>query len=133
MHVQAGMSAGVVEAVLIVTPFEVVKTRLQQQEGRGANLKYKGAIHCARTVVQQEVRPGPPSPPPPPPPPALLGFPSLPCTPAAAFPAERGGACSASWCEGCAGVPCWGAPSVVTGRLWCALFFSEPFDSVSTL
>ena len=37
----AGMGAGVSEAVLIVTPFEVVKTRLQQQRGN-TNLKYKG-------------------------------------------------------------------------------------------
>ena len=29
----AGLGAGVTEAVLIVTPFEVVKTRLQMQKG----------------------------------------------------------------------------------------------------
>jgi hypothetical protein len=33
----------------------VVKTRLQQQEGRN-NLKYKGAVHCLTTVVKEEVR-----------------------------------------------------------------------------
>lgn len=49
----AGLSAGLVEAVVIVTPFEVVKTRLQQQEGR-SNLKYKGAVHCLTTVVKEE-------------------------------------------------------------------------------
>lgn len=49
----AGMSAGVVEAVMIVTPFEVVKTRLQQQVGR-TNLKYQGALHCGVTVVKEE-------------------------------------------------------------------------------
>ena len=31
----------------------VIKTRLQQQEGR-TNLKYKGAVHCASTVVKEE-------------------------------------------------------------------------------
>jgi solute carrier family 25 (mitochondrial citrate transporter), member 1 len=38
----AGAMAGVTEAVLIVTPFEVVKIRLQQQKGLDkASLKYK--------------------------------------------------------------------------------------------
>ena len=37
----AGLGAGVSEALLIVTPFEVVKTRLQQQKGVDkALLKY---------------------------------------------------------------------------------------------
>ncbi|GAB4821622.1 hypothetical protein N2152v2_008668 [Parachlorella kessleri] len=49
----AGLGAGVSEAVLIVTPFEVVKTRLQQQRGN-TNLKYKGPIHCASTIVREE-------------------------------------------------------------------------------
>lgn len=41
----AGLGAGVSEAVLIVTPFEVVKTRLQQQKGTDrALLKYK--VRC---------------------------------------------------------------------------------------
>ena len=31
----------------------VIKTRLQQQEGR-TNLKYKGAVHCATTVMKEE-------------------------------------------------------------------------------
>lgn len=51
----AGLGAGVSEAVLIVTPFEVVKTRLQQQKGSNqALLKYKGPIHTATTVVREE-------------------------------------------------------------------------------
>lgn len=47
------MAAGLTEAVLIVTPFEVVKTRLQQQIGL-ANLKYRGPVHCAATMVREE-------------------------------------------------------------------------------
>lgn len=38
----AGLGAGVSEALLVVTPFEVVKTRLQQQKGSDkALLKYR--------------------------------------------------------------------------------------------
>jgi solute carrier family 25 citrate transporter 1 len=51
----AGLGAGITEAVLIVTPFEVIKTRLQQQKGTDkASLKYKGPVHCAMTVVREE-------------------------------------------------------------------------------
>lgn len=51
----AGLGAGVSEALLIVTPFEVVKTRLQQQKGVDkALLKYRGPIHTAMTVVREE-------------------------------------------------------------------------------
>jgi solute carrier family 25 citrate transporter 1 len=51
----AGLSAGALEAVVIVTPFEVVKTRLQKQKGMNkAQLKYKGPMHCAATIVRQE-------------------------------------------------------------------------------
>lgn len=51
----AGLGAGVSEALLIVTPFEVVKTRLQQQKGvdRSA-FKYHGPIHTALTVTREE-------------------------------------------------------------------------------
>jgi len=49
----AGLGAGITEAVLIVTPFEVIKTRLQQQRGL-TNLKYEGPIHCAKTIVANE-------------------------------------------------------------------------------
>eukprot|EP01065_Artemidia_motanka_P009792 TRINITY_DN1505_c2_g1_i1.p1 TRINITY_DN1505_c2_g1~~TRINITY_DN1505_c2_g1_i1.p1 ORF type:complete len:306 (+),score=89.82 TRINITY_DN1505_c2_g1_i1:85-1002(+) len=51
----AGLGAGVTEAVLIVTPFEVLKTRLQQQTGTDASkLKYRGPVHCARTIIKEE-------------------------------------------------------------------------------
>lgn len=48
-------SAGVSEAIVIVTPFEVVKTRLQQQRGVDkASLKYHGMFHCAKVVIKEE-------------------------------------------------------------------------------
>lgn len=51
----AGFGAGVLEALLIVTPFEVVKIRLQQQRGLSPHLlKYKGPIHCAVTTIREE-------------------------------------------------------------------------------
>lgn len=51
----AGFGAGVCEAVMIVTPFEVVKIRLQQQKGVDpSKLKYKGTFHCARTIIAEE-------------------------------------------------------------------------------
>jgi solute carrier family 25 citrate transporter 1 len=51
----AGLGAGVSEALLVVTPFEVVKTRLQQQRGVDkALLKYRGPVHTAMTVVREE-------------------------------------------------------------------------------
>lgn len=50
---QAGLSAGLVEAVIIVTPFEVVKTRLQKQHGL-LNLHYRGPVHAAATIVREE-------------------------------------------------------------------------------
>ncbi|CAL9061756.1 unnamed protein product [Musa banksii] len=54
-RVAAGFGAGVLEALLIVTPFEVVKIRLQQQKGlRPELLKYKGPIHCARMIIREE-------------------------------------------------------------------------------
>jgi solute carrier family 25 citrate transporter 1 len=41
----AGFMAGITEALLIVTPFEVVKIRLQQQKGCAkSGLKYK--VRC---------------------------------------------------------------------------------------
>lgn len=49
----AGVMAGSTEAVLIVTPFEVVKTRLQKQKGL-TNLKYNGPADCVQKVVRQE-------------------------------------------------------------------------------
>ncbi|WIA13872.1 hypothetical protein OEZ85_002444 [Tetradesmus obliquus] len=51
----AGAAAGITEALLIVTPFEVVKIRLQQQKGLAYDkLKYHNPIHCARTILAEE-------------------------------------------------------------------------------
>lgn len=51
----AGLMAGVTEALVIVTPFEVVKIRLQQQKGCAkTGLKYKNPINCAATIVREE-------------------------------------------------------------------------------
>ncbi|KAK9842466.1 hypothetical protein WJX81_001453 [Elliptochloris bilobata] len=51
----AGFAAGITEALIIVTPFEVVKIRLQQQHGQDkAMLKYKGPVHAAVTIVRQD-------------------------------------------------------------------------------
>lgn len=54
-RVASGFGAGVVEALIIVTPFEVVKIRLQQQRGLAPDqLRYKGPIHCAKTIIREE-------------------------------------------------------------------------------
>ncbi|KAJ0979371.1 hypothetical protein J5N97_014845 [Dioscorea zingiberensis] len=54
-RVASGFGAGVLEALLIVTPFEVVKIRLQQQKGLSPELlKYKGPVHCARMIIREE-------------------------------------------------------------------------------
>ncbi|KAL2474778.1 Mitochondrial succinate-fumarate transporter 1 [Abeliophyllum distichum] len=51
----SGFGAGVLEALVIVTPFEVVKIRLQQQKGLSPELlKYKGPLHCARMIIREE-------------------------------------------------------------------------------
>jgi len=51
----AGLAAGAFEAVVVVTPFEVIKTRLQKQKGMiKENLKYRNPLHCASTIVRQE-------------------------------------------------------------------------------
>lgn len=51
----AGFLAGITEAIVVVTPFEVVKIRLQQQKGlHTADFKYKNPIHCAATVLREE-------------------------------------------------------------------------------
>ena len=56
----AGFMAGITEALLIVTPFEVVKIRLQQQKGLSKEaLHYKGPLHCAATIVREEGAPRP--------------------------------------------------------------------------
>ncbi|XP_058110297.1 mitochondrial succinate-fumarate transporter 1 [Magnolia sinica] len=54
-RMMSGFGAGVLEALVIVTPFEVVKIRLQQQKGLSTELlKYKGPIHCARVIIREE-------------------------------------------------------------------------------
>jgi solute carrier family 25 citrate transporter 1 len=51
----AGFMAGITEAIMIVTPCEVVKIRLQQQQGVAKEaLKYKGPFHCGLTIVREE-------------------------------------------------------------------------------
>eukprot|EP00803_Ostreobium_quekettii_P006090 evm.model.scf_101EXC.6 EVM.evm.TU.scf_101EXC.6 scf_101EXC:50262-56254(+) len=51
----AGLGAGVTEALVIVTPFEVVKIALQKQEGTDKQkLQYKGPIDAAARIVQRE-------------------------------------------------------------------------------
>jgi solute carrier family 25 citrate transporter 1 len=50
----AGLCAGMIEAVLVVTPFELVKTRLQEQKGAVSSYKYKGTIHATKTIVAEE-------------------------------------------------------------------------------
>jgi len=49
----AGLAIGCIEATLIVTPFEVIKTRLQKQKGK-ENLKYKGPIDVVIKVTREE-------------------------------------------------------------------------------
>ena len=47
----AGFCAGITEALIIVTPFEVVKIRLQQQKGlEKAALKYRVRNHSPARV-----------------------------------------------------------------------------------
>lgn len=51
----AGLGSGITEAVLIVTPFELIKTRLQQQKGTDSSQhKYKGLFSSAKTIVSEE-------------------------------------------------------------------------------
>lgn len=51
----AGFSAGITEALIIVTPFEVVKIRLQQQKGMARELlKYRGPIHAVSVIAREE-------------------------------------------------------------------------------
>lgn len=54
----AGLLAGVTEAVLVVTPMDVVKIRLQAQRHSMADPldipKYRNAAHCAYTVIREE-------------------------------------------------------------------------------
>ncbi|KAM3082036.1 Mitochondrial succinate-fumarate transporter [Clarireedia jacksonii] len=54
----AGLAAGVTEAVLVVTPMEVIKIRLQAQHHSMADPldipKYRNAAHALYTVVREE-------------------------------------------------------------------------------
>lgn len=54
----AGLSAGVTEAVAVVTPMEVIKIRLQAQHHSMADPldvpKYRNAAHALYTVVREE-------------------------------------------------------------------------------
>jgi hypothetical protein len=58
----AGFAAGITEALLIVTPFEVVKIRLQQQKGLAySQLKYHvgwaaGRVHTSGFVLTGSAR-----------------------------------------------------------------------------
>ena len=49
----AGLAVGCIEATMIVTPFEVIKTRLQKQKGN-KDLKYKGPIDVVIKVTKEE-------------------------------------------------------------------------------
>lgn len=55
---QAGLAAGITEAVAVVTPMEVIKIRLQAQHHSMADPldipKYRNAAHAAYTVVKEE-------------------------------------------------------------------------------
>merc|ERR1712137_198357 len=51
----AGLGSGITEAVLIVTPFEVIKIRMQQQKGMAkADLKYRGILQSAKLILKEE-------------------------------------------------------------------------------
>lgn len=55
----SGIGAGVIEAVAVVNPTEVVKIRLQTQprtlpDGSAAPLKYRNALHALVTIVREE-------------------------------------------------------------------------------
>eukprot|EP01004_Peranema_trichophorum_P005451 NODE_4311_length_1189_cov_76.064728_g3806_i0.p1 GENE.NODE_4311_length_1189_cov_76.064728_g3806_i0~~NODE_4311_length_1189_cov_76.064728_g3806_i0.p1 ORF type:complete len:320 (+),score=90.69 NODE_4311_length_1189_cov_76.064728_g3806_i0:58-960(+) len=49
----AGSTAGLLESIFIVTPFEVVKTRIQQQKGK-ADLLYTGPVQATFRIVREE-------------------------------------------------------------------------------
>eukprot|EP00127_Corallochytrium_limacisporum_P003921 Clim_evm6s155 gene=Clim_evmTU6s155 len=54
----AGLGSGVTEAVMVVTPMEVVKIRLQAQRHSMTDPqdtpKYRGSLHAAVTIVREE-------------------------------------------------------------------------------
>eukprot|EP00808_Paulinella_micropora_P012864 g77615.t1 len=53
-----GMAAGTLEALLIVTPFEVIKTRMQSQrnfaKGEVGEVKYKNPLQTLGRIIQRE-------------------------------------------------------------------------------
>jgi len=49
----AGLLAGITEALVIVTPMEMVKTRLINDQN-SAQPRYKGLAHCVTTVAREE-------------------------------------------------------------------------------
>ncbi|KAF0700563.1 Aste57867_8899 [Aphanomyces stellatus] len=51
VNFMAGMMTGVLESILIVTPFDVVKTRLQKEVGKG---QFKGPIDLTRQMIAKE-------------------------------------------------------------------------------
>eukprot|EP00924_Labyrinthula_sp_SR-Ha-C_P015074 augustus_masked-scaffold_9-processed-gene-7.17-mRNA-1 protein AED:0.03 eAED:0.03 QI:0/-1/0/1/-1/1/1/0/311 len=53
VNFSAGLTVGCIEATMIVTPFEVIKTRLQKQVGT-SNLKYKGPVDVVVKVLKEE-------------------------------------------------------------------------------
>eukprot|EP00730_Choanoeca_flexa_P018140 TRINITY_DN8804_c0_g1_i2.p1 TRINITY_DN8804_c0_g1~~TRINITY_DN8804_c0_g1_i2.p1 ORF type:complete len:163 (+),score=13.53 TRINITY_DN8804_c0_g1_i2:90-578(+) len=52
-HLVAGTTAGVVTP-FVVHPLDLVKTRLQVQDGHAANARYRGLVHAFRTIVREE-------------------------------------------------------------------------------
>lgn len=51
----AGLAVGAIEATMIVTPFEVIKTRLQKQVTiQGVEPKYKGPVDVVVKVLREE-------------------------------------------------------------------------------
>ena len=51
----SGLAAGITEALLIITPLETCKVKLQAQRGLDkSQLKYKGPIHAASVILREE-------------------------------------------------------------------------------
>jgi solute carrier family 25 citrate transporter 1 len=54
----AGLTAGITEAVLVVTPMDVIKIRLQAQKHSMTDPmdipKYRNALHCAYEIIKAE-------------------------------------------------------------------------------
>ncbi|RHY53099.1 hypothetical protein DYB30_012629 [Aphanomyces astaci] len=51
VNFMAGLLTGFLESVLIVTPFEVIKTRMQKEIGVS---KFTGPVDCAQQVIRRE-------------------------------------------------------------------------------